>query len=79
MESLRKRLSGMDAAKGVEGQGRPLYADPWSDDGTNEPETQRSEVQGRMSGVLSLWLLYLCTSKDKVTRRARRNLKVGSE
>jgi len=30
-------------------------------------EVERSET--RMPGVLSLWLLSLCTSKEKVTRR----------
>ncbi len=35
----------MDAAKGVKGQGRPLYADPRSNDGVNEP----CRRQGRMS------------------------------
>ena len=37
----------MDAAKGVKGQGRPLYADPRSNDGVNEP----CRRQGRMSGL----------------------------
>ena len=36
----------MDAAKGVKGQGRPLYADPRSNDGVNVP----CRRQGRMSG-----------------------------
>ena len=40
-------------------------ADPRSSAGAREVE--RSET--RMSGVLSLWLLSLCTSKEKVTRR----------
>ncbi|WJN58535.1 hypothetical protein [Pseudomonas sp. SO81] len=64
MESLRKGLSGMDAAKAAMGQGWPFAAGPWSNDGTKE--VSRSET--RMSGVLSLWLLSLCTSKEKVTR-----------
>jgi len=37
----------MDAAKGVKGQGRPLYADPRSNDGVNVP----CRRQGRMSGL----------------------------
>ena len=70
MESLckwadRAGLSGMDAARGAMGQGWPFAACPWSNDGTKE--VSRSET--RMSGVLSLWLLSLCTSKEKVTRR----------
>ena len=36
----------MDAAKGVKGQGRPLYADPRSNDSVHEP----CRRQGRMSG-----------------------------
>ena len=31
----------MDAARGVKGQGRPLYTGPWSNDGTREVEAQR--------------------------------------
>jgi hypothetical protein len=65
VESLRKGLSGMDAARAAMGQGWPFAAGPWSNDGTKEPRRRR----GRMSGVLSLWLLSLCTSKEKVTRR----------
>ena len=65
MESLCKGLSGMDAARAAMGQGWPFAACPWSNDGTKE--VSRSET--RMSGVLSLWLLSLCTSKEKVTRR----------
>ena len=65
MESLCKGLSGMDAAKDAMGQGWPFAACPWSNDGAKEPRRRR----GRMSGVLSLWLLSLCTSKEKVTRR----------
>ena len=65
MESLIQGLSGMDAARAAMGQGWPFAAGPWSNDGTKE--VSRSET--RMSGVLSLWLLSLCTSKEKVTRR----------
>src|SRR3990167_7798865 len=36
----------MDAVKGVKGQGRPLYADPRSNDSVHEP----CRRQGRMSG-----------------------------
>ena len=65
MESLSQGLSGMDAARGAMGQGWPFATCPWGNDGTKEPRRRR----GRMSGVLSLWLLSLCTSKEKVTRR----------
>ena len=36
----------MDAVKGVKGQGRPLYAEPRSNDSVHEP----CRRQGRMSG-----------------------------
>lgn len=65
MEVLRKGTSRMDAARGLKGHGWPLQAGPWS--GTGAREVERSET--RMPGVLSLWLLSLCTSKEKVTRR----------
>ena len=41
MESLCKGVSRMDAAKGVKGHGRPLYAGPRSGDGVNEPGAKR--------------------------------------
>ncbi|WP_167629335.1 hypothetical protein [Aquipseudomonas alcaligenes] len=69
MKSLRKGLSGMDAARAAMGHGWPFAAGPWSNDGTKG--VSRSET--RMSGVLSLWLLSLCTSKEKVTRREGEN------
>ena len=69
MESLCKGLSGMDAARGAMGQGWPFATCPWKSDGMREVE--RSET--RMPGVLSLWLLSLCTSKEKVTRPGGRN------
>ena len=72
MESVCRGLSGMEAAKGVKGHGRPLYADPRSADGANEPVTQRSEVQGRMPGALLL-LTFLGQTR-KVRRRTGRNL-----
>ena len=70
MESLCKGLSGMDAARAAMGQGWPFAAGPCSNDGTKG--VSRSEP--RMSGVLSVWLLSLCTGrrsarKEKVTRR----------
>lgn len=59
-QSPRKGMSRMDAAKGlgttaIKGQGRPLYAGPWSGDGARGVE--RSET--RMSGCPSFWLLVL--------------------
>ena len=69
MESLCKGLSGMDAARGAMGQGWSFATCPWKSDGMREVE--RSET--RMPGVLSLWLLSLCTSKEKVTRPGGRN------
>jgi hypothetical protein len=51
------------------GQGWPFAACLWNSDGVREVE--RSET--RMPGVLSLWLLSLCTSKEKVTRPRGRN------
>ena len=71
MDSLRKGLSGRDAAQAAMGQGRPFTAGPWSNGGGRAVE--RSET--RMPGVLSLWLLSLCTSKEKVTRPRGRNPK----
>ena len=46
-ESLRKGLSGMDAARAPMGQGWPFGAGPWSNDGVREPRRRR----GRMSGA----------------------------
>ena len=45
----------MDAARGVMGQGWPMYAGPRSSAGGREVE--RSET--RMSGCPSFWLLFL--------------------
>lgn len=67
MESTWKGIGGRDAAKGVKGLGCPLYAGPWNSDGARE--VWRRSRQTRMPGVLSLWLLSLCTRKEKVTRR----------
>ncbi len=59
----------MDAARDAMGQGWPFAACLWSNDATKAVE--RSET--RMQGVLSLWLLSLCTNKEKVTRRKGEN------
>ena len=88
MESVRRGLSGMDAAKAALGHGRPIAAGPWSTDGAKRSNSRRlarraskagNEPQvrsawGRMSGAFSLCLLSLCANKEKVRRRARRNL-----
>jgi hypothetical protein len=74
VESVCRGLSDRDVAKGVKGHGRPLYADPRSAGGANEPGTERSAMQGRMSGAFSLCLLSLCANKEKVRRRRGRNL-----
>jgi hypothetical protein len=46
VESLWKGASRMDAARGVKGQGWPLYAGPWSNDGTREVERSETRMQG---------------------------------
>ncbi len=51
----------MDAARGVMGQGWPMYADPRSDDGANEPRRSR----GRMAGVRFFCLLFFAQFKEK--------------
>jgi len=52
VESLRKGLSGMDAARAAMGQGRPLYAGPWNDDGAREPAAGGPDARGK-----TFWLL----------------------
>jgi hypothetical protein len=47
VESLCKGVSRMDAAKGVKGQGRPLYAGPWSNDGTRAPDEVGPDARGK--------------------------------
>ena len=72
-----RRLSGVvepgverhGCRESADGPGTALRRGPprsgsWSNDGTGV-----SRNGTRMSGVLSLWLLSLCTSKEKVTRR----------
>ena len=65
-ESLRKGLSGMDAARDAMGQGWPFAAGPWSNDGVREPRRRR----GRMSGWPSLWLLSLGPGGDPQARES---------
>ena len=47
MESLWKGANRMDAARGVKGQGRPLYAGPWSNDGAREPDEVGPDARGK--------------------------------
>lgn len=47
MQSLRRGVSGMDAARGVKGHGWPLYAGPWSGDGMREVERSETRMEGQ--------------------------------
>ena len=47
MESTRRGASGMDAARGVKGQGWSLYAGPRSVDGMREVECSETRMQGQ--------------------------------
>jgi len=62
VESLRKGLSGMDAARAVMGQGWPFAASPWSNDGAREPDEVGPDARGK-----TFWLLL--GQLPKVTRR----------
>ena len=46
-ESLRKGLSGMDAARAAMGQGWPFAAGPWSNDGAREPDEVGPDARGK--------------------------------
>jgi len=61
-ESLWMGAGRMDAARGVKGQGRPLYAGPWNDDGAREPDEVGPDARGK-----TFWLLL--GQLPKVTRR----------
>ena len=52
MESLRKGLSGMDAARAAMGQGWPFAAGPWSNDGAREPDAVGPDARGKTSWLL---------------------------
>ncbi len=52
VESLCRGASRMDAARGVKGQGRPLYAGPWSNDGAREPDEVGPDARGKTSWLL---------------------------
>ena len=67
MESLRKGLSGMDAARAAMGQGWPFVggpprSGPWSNDGAREPDAVGPDARGK-----TFWLLL--GQLPKVTRR----------
>ena len=66
VEVLRRGTSRMDAARGVKGHGRPLYAGPRSNTGGREPRRRR----GRMPGWPSLWLLSLGRGGHPQTRES---------
>ena len=66
MESVRKGLSGMDAARAAMGQGWPFAACPWSGDGAKEPAAKRRA--GCRARFLFGYFLFRA-SKEKVTRR----------
>jgi len=61
----------MDAAKGVKGQGRPLYAGPWSNDGAREPAAGGPDARGKTS-----WLLL--GRLPEVTRRKGGTIRQGN-
>ena len=73
VESLRKGLSDMDAARAAMGQGWPFAACPWSNDGMREPRRRRGRMQGRRP-FGSFWRGRPAGRLPKGTRRARRNL-----
>ena len=52
MESLRKGLSGMDAARAAMGQGWPFAACLWSNDGARKPDEVGPDARGKTSWLL---------------------------
>ena len=75
VEVLRRGTSRRDAARGVKGHGRPLYAGPRS--GTGRRGVERSET--RMPGCVSL-PSFLCTSKEsRSPSRAKPCVRAASE
>ncbi|MNJ75753.1 hypothetical protein D3C77_729000 [compost metagenome] len=77
MESLRRGASGMDAARGVKGQGWPLYAGPRSDDGARGPRRSRGRMQGQV-----FWFLFNDWKRDspggETETRSRLDKQLGS-
>src|SRR5690606_2584954 len=56
----------MDAARVVKGQGRPLYDDPRSGDGANEPRRSRGRMQGQ-----AFLVTFFATEKSNSPSRAK--------
>ncbi|RMH97098.1 hypothetical protein EA798_11930 [Pseudomonas songnenensis] len=66
MESAWREASGMDAARGVKGHGRPLYAGRRSADGMREVERSESRMEGQ-----AFLLTFLATEKSESPSRAK--------
>ncbi len=64
-ESLCKGVSRMDAAKGVKGQGRPLYAGPWNNDEVRGVSRSETRMPGRVS------FAYFSLHEQRKVRRPR--------
>ena len=76
MESARRGASGMDAARGVKGQGWPLYAGPRSVDGMREVERSETRMQGQ--AFLLTFLPAGQVRLKKVSRPAGLGLRLGA-
>ncbi len=62
----------MDAARGVKGQGRPLYAGPWNNDGAREPAAGGPDGRGK-----TFW--FLLGRLPKGTRRKGETVRSAHE
>ena len=69
-EVLRRGTSRMDAARGVMGQGWPMYAGPRSSTGGREVERSETRMQGRVS-----FAYFSLHAQRKVRRPRGRNTK----
>ena len=75
VEMSRRGASRRDAARGITGQGWPVYAGPRSGIGRREPRRRR----GRMSGGAFFCLLFFAqTKKSESPGGAKREVPVGS-
>ena len=75
VEMSRRGASRRDAARGITGQGWPVYAGPRSGIGRREPRRRR----GRMSGGAFFCLLFFAqTKKSESPGGAKREVSVGS-
>jgi hypothetical protein len=77
-ESLRRGLSGMDAARAAMGQGWPFAAGPRSDDGVREVERSETRMQGQRPfgsfwGVCQKGLAVRAKPDNQATNRRRRS------